>query len=154
MNRPSSPSSARSRGLTLVELLAGLVVLGTLLTMVVTARGRFVEQWADADKKLAATRELESRVTSWIDRPTSMPRVPSEGPLTTVPTHRWRTQYVADPAATDLFTRVVRVEVLPARSTRSHSKPLVAVEFLLRDDRLAPATQPTTPTQPAEAPTP
>lgn len=151
MNPPSKPFSARCRGLTLVELLAGLVVLGTLLTMVVAARGRFVEQWADAEKKLAATRELETLVTSWIDLPVSMPRVPNEGPLTSVSTHRWRTQYIADPAASDLFTRIVRVEVVPTRSDRSRAKPLVAVEFLMRDERLVPATQPA---QAAEATTP
>lgn len=142
MNPPSKPSSARCRGLTLVELLAGLVVLGTLLTMVVAARGRFVEQWADAEKKLAATRELETLVTSWIDRPASMPRVPSEGALNSVPKHRWRARYVADPAAAELFTRVVRVEVVPTPSSRSQAKPLAAIEFLLRDERRAPTSQP------------
>ena len=38
--------------MTLIEVLAGLAILGAVLASLSIARGRLLRQWADADKKL------------------------------------------------------------------------------------------------------
>ena len=39
------PGTAWRRGLTLIEVMAGLLILGTLLVTLVEARGRYLHQW-------------------------------------------------------------------------------------------------------------
>ena len=59
-------------GTTLLEVLLGLAILATLLTSVVIARGRFMRQWADADRRsrlLAAADHLMEELSKKPTRP-------------------------------------------------------------------------------------
>src|SRR5947207_5843225 len=55
--------------MTLIEVVAGLVILGTILASLAVARGRFARQWSAADRKLAAVRALDALVTEWMNAP-------------------------------------------------------------------------------------
>ena len=130
----------RSRGATLVEVLCGLVLLGTLLASVTIARGRFLRQWSIAEKRLAVAEALEPMLAAWVSYPSEA--VPREGSL---PAQGcvWRTTLLRDAATAQLDAVVVRVEVFEARRARS-SPPVLSVEFLVREGRRSPATKPTT----------
>src|SRR5688500_4760253 len=136
MSKRSSISRRRG-GAALVELLCGLVVLGTLLASVTVARGRFLRQWSVAEKRLAVTRALEPMLEEWVHYPSEA--VPREGSL---PAQGcvWRTRLSRDAAAAQLDAVVVRVDVYEARRTKS--PPLMSVEFLVREGRRTPATRP------------
>src|SRR5438105_10856126 len=93
---------------TLIEVVAGLVILGTILASLAVARGRFARQWAVADRKLAATRALDGLVTGWMDADT--PHVPlnRQGSISGSKMI-WVTRAMADPVAVKLSAVIVRV---------------------------------------------
>src|SRR5438876_3770040 len=93
------PSSTRSRrrarrGTTLIEVLAGLVVLGTLLVSVAVARARFVHQLADAERRLRATRAVDTMLGTWFAGPTPAVPTAAEGSLDGAADFAWRTRLV------------------------------------------------------------
>src|SRR6267142_1532167 len=65
-SKTSSPPRGKARGATLIEALAGLVVLGTLLVSITIARGRFVRQRAVAEQKIAAATAVDALVSRWM----------------------------------------------------------------------------------------
>jgi hypothetical protein len=113
------------RGATLIEVLAGLVVLGTVLSAVVIARGRFVRQWAVAEQRLDAVRAADGLLEQW-----------SSGGGWAVPTrdegligesYLWRTMPVGDESARKLDAVVVRLELY---RRGSGARPVLAMELL------------------------
>src|SRR6185437_1081783 len=64
--RPGAPRTRRA--MTLIEIIAGLVILSTILASLAIARGRFARQWAEADRKLTATRALDALVAEWMQK--------------------------------------------------------------------------------------
>jgi len=116
--------------MTLIEVLAGMVILGTVLTSVAIARGRFLRQWRDAEQKLVAGRAVDELIGGWMNG-SGAPPVPGEGTLGEMPGYVWRTRYVPSRAADELNAAVVRVEVL------SDVKPVMAVEILVHRMPLA-----------------
>src|SRR5687768_4560564 len=97
MNRTSRTSSRARRGATLIEVLAGLVLLGTILSSALVARGRFQRQWRAADDKLAAVRAADDLVSRWIALPPGAAPVPGEGVVSQGPDLTWRTTWLRDP---------------------------------------------------------
>src|SRR5258706_11329593 len=85
--------------MTLIEIVAGLVILGTILASLAIARGRFARQWAAADRKLAATKAVDAMIAGWME--STPPRVPvnREGVLAGVGKHVWKTRAVRDAGA-------------------------------------------------------
>src|SRR3954454_16567129 len=116
--RPN-PSSARRarrrrgadrRGVTLIEVLAGLVLLGTVLASVMIARGRFVRQWAQAEQRLAAVHAADAMLAQWLSAGSQAVPVPAQGRLDDQPGYVWRTRRVPSPQADELSAGVVRLE--------------------------------------------
>ena len=100
--------------MTLIEILAGLVVLAVLISALTMARGRFLRAWSQAQRKLEATVAVDRMLSAWIGGGSgndSIP-VPSQGSLNGVEGCTWRTNWVAEPGATRLGAGVVRVEVV------------------------------------------
>jgi len=125
MNRRCNKFSRRSRsGATLIEVLAGLVVLGTVLSSVLIARGRFLRQWGDAQQKINAAHAADALLEKWMSGPAEMIPLGEERLNADL---RWRTQRVANTEAAKLEANVVRLEILRQRD----AKPLVSVEFLV-----------------------
>ena len=108
-------SRARRRGATLIEVLAGLVVLGVLVTSVTLARARMARQWAEAERRLAAARALDAMVAGWFDGPGEAIPTAGAGELAGAAGCTWRTTLYSDAAARELGAGVVRVEVMDGR---------------------------------------
>src|SRR3954471_14165527 len=90
----SSPPRVHARAATLIEALAGLVILGTLLVSITIARGRFVRQRAMAEQKLAAAAAVDAMMNKWMaGSGSAIPRSAS-GPLEGVPNLSWRTRVI------------------------------------------------------------
>ena len=126
---PSSiPSSALPRrGATLLELVAGLALLGGILVALLVARGRHLRQWELSQRRLEAITAADALLTQWWQKPEEFPRnatgrIPSERPLT------WHTRTIPSEEAQRLNATIVRLELFEARS---HSAPLASVEVLL-----------------------
>src|SRR5437763_958795 len=107
MNRRCETSSKTHRpGVTLIEVLAGLVILGTLLVSIAAARGRFARQWVEADRKLSAVRAADKMLADWMSGAEQNIPVQSQGDLAGVPKCSWRTREVRSQGAEDLRSRV------------------------------------------------
>src|SRR4051812_22492085 len=92
---PTSRGTA-ARGTTLIEVLAGLVVLGTLLAAVAIARGRFLRQWADADRRIVVTQAADRLLAQWFSGPAPSVPVHGDGSLEALPGCEWRTSVLQD----------------------------------------------------------
>jgi len=125
MNR-FGPYSRRFRsGVTLIEIVVGLVVLAVLVSSITVARGRFMRQWSEAERGVQAAKAVDRMLAGWIGNADadSIP-VPSAGNLDGVEGCVWRTNWVSDPSATRIGAGVVRVEVLQG------GKRVLAVDVL------------------------
>jgi type II secretory pathway pseudopilin PulG len=122
---------------TLIEILAGVVILGTLLVSVAIARGRFLRQTAEADRRLAAIREADALLATWMSGPPQNVPVGKDGVLDPAHNLTFRTRAIGDPDAARLGAIVVRLEVLDQSISASNraSAPVFTVEFLLHDFR-------------------
>src|SRR5437870_12747654 len=92
--RTSSPLRRKAHGATLIEALAGLVVLGTLLVSITIARGRFVRQRALAEQKIAAAASVDAMVAKWMAGSGAAMPISASGPLEGLPNLIWRTRAI------------------------------------------------------------
>lgn len=137
----SNVAPSLRRGSTLIEVLAGLVVLGTLLVAVSMARARFMRQWADADKRLEATRAADAMLAGWLATPSATVPIDANGPLGGVPNYVWRTSLIRDPDATRINAYIVRMDVYDMAGSRK--KAVFSVDFLRHDyPKIKPAAPP------------
>src|ERR1700722_13565258 len=85
-------SNDRSRlGMTLIEVMVALVILGTLLVCAVVARGRYLRQSAIAQLKLNAIAAADSLLAQWWLDPQKVPRAAS-GEVPGVQKLTWQSQ--------------------------------------------------------------
>lgn len=133
----------RRFALTLVEVIAGLVLLTTVLSAVFIARGRFLQQFADAERKLQATRAVDSMIGQWLAGPVDRVPLNGSGFLEGVSGCRWTTSRVTSGEARNLDIRIVRLEVQRTEPALPTADRLVlAVEFALPQERvIVPATE-------------
>src|SRR5262245_38452988 len=130
MRRRSKPCCRAQRGVTLIEAIAGLVILGTILSSAVIARGRFQRQIRDADNRLAAIRAADELVGKWLSQPIGTAPVPGSGDVGASSELIWRSSWVRDRAAQRLGARIARLDIFDRRG-RART-PLLSIEFLLR----------------------
>src|SRR5689334_22545670 len=131
--RCGTRSTTHRSGVTLIEVLAGLVILGTLLLSIAAARGRFARQWAESDRHLTAVRAADKLLSDWMAGAEQNIPVQGQGDLPGVAKCSWRTREIRSQGAEVLRSRVVRLEVFDGTS-RSRD-PLFYVEFLVHDYR-------------------
>jgi type II secretory pathway pseudopilin PulG len=122
------------RGATLIEVLAGLVILGTLLVSVTMARGRFLRQWAEADRRIVAARETDQLIEAWLSESSRDVPISSQGATDDSDHHPWRTRVIPSPAAASVGAIVVRLQVFERSEDET---PLSSVDFLLQDPRVS-----------------
>jgi prepilin-type N-terminal cleavage/methylation domain-containing protein len=135
MKQLSTNFCAVRRGTTLIEVMAALVILGTIMASMLIARNRFTQQDAIATQKLRAIRALDMTVAQWMSGPASAIPVHNREPLADVPGCFWQTTLVDQPAASLVKAKVMRVEVLAVNSPT----PLVSLELLIPADRSSEA---------------
>jgi prepilin-type N-terminal cleavage/methylation domain-containing protein len=124
---------SRPRGLTLVEVVAGLALLSTLLVAVLTTKARVTRQWSHAQRKLQAVAAADRLLGEWWPRRDEFPRQAS-GRVAGDSGLRWRTEPVANPPLNALRTSVVRLDILDERATRPADEVLASVEVVLDDE--------------------
>ena len=127
-------TSSRRRGLTLVEVVAGLALLSALLVTVLTAKSRATRQLASANRRLEAVAAADRLLVGWWQDRAHFPRQ-SSGRVPGDAGFAWRTSPVRNDAVNALAASVIRVEVIDERA-----KPrsvLAFVEVVLDDERPA-----------------
>src|SRR5690348_1878673 len=106
--------SRRSRAaMTLVEVLAGLALLASLLVGLLVARAGYLRQSAIADRRLRAVAAADALLTRWHLDPMTLVR--SGSGTTDNDAFAWRTSPVNNAAVDAMKANVVRLEVLDAR---------------------------------------
>lgn len=118
--------------MTLIEVVAGLVILGTILAALSIARGRFTRHWAEADRKLAATKALDALVTQWTQGPQATVPINRQGRLPGSRTGIWKTRALRNLDADKLNATVVRVEIFDrGDEVNPSSAPIAALDLLV-----------------------
>jgi len=130
MHRSNSTNCCR-RGLTLIEVVAGLALMGTLLAAMLSGKSRFTGQYHHAQRVLTAVELLDAFL---IDRWPAIGEIDDSdsGDFAGESDMTWRISVVDDPVAADWHCRVVRVEVLDA-NWESDEPPLASVDLLVPD---------------------
>lgn len=124
------------RGMTLIELVAGLALVGSLLVAVLVARGRAAAQWKRAERRAAAVRVADRLLCHWWRDVAALP-APATGDVEDAPGFTWRTTVIPREAVERLGARVVRLEVSETTSPTDAS-PLCQVEIVLPEQRDEP----------------
>ena len=119
----------RPKGLTLIEVVASLAILGTLLVAVLLAEARCRRQSAGANARLAACREAESLLETWWADLEKFPRN-GQGEVENQREFFWRTSTLGNQEVEKLGGRVVRLEIF-SRLGASREKPVVTVDVVL-----------------------
>lgn len=125
---------SRQDGLTLVEVVAAITILGTVLVGVVLSKSRHTHQAALTQRQNVAVRATDGLIANWWASPGGVPVsesgvIEAEIPLT------WTTRVVENKAIEDLGALVVRVEVRELSPVNLgpgvEGGPLVVVEMVL-----------------------
>jgi len=129
--------SVPRRGLSLVEVVAGVALLATLLVGIVLAAGRHGAQLRAAEQRLAAVRAADRLLAQWYGEPAGPPR-DATGPVTGAPGLVWRTRPLVQPDAEQLGLEIVRLEIRERGVAQSAEHGmLVTTEIALPGQQLA-----------------
>jgi type II secretory pathway pseudopilin PulG len=101
--------------MTLIEVIAGLALLGTLLSLLLLARARHIHRAAESAQRLAAVTAADELLSTWWARPEAFPRS-GGGDVPNHPALRWRTLPVPNPGLAALDAAAVRLEITDARN--------------------------------------
>jgi prepilin-type N-terminal cleavage/methylation domain-containing protein len=123
MNKRSTTCSRCSHGLTLIEVVAAIAILGTLIAGIVMARSRHRHQLALTRRKSAAVRVADALLTDWWAVPGGVP-VGESGLIPTDKSLRWETRRVINSDIEALGADVVRVEIHEAEPPPSTENPV------------------------------
>jgi prepilin-type N-terminal cleavage/methylation domain-containing protein len=104
---------SRGRGLTLIEVVAAIAILGTILVAVVLARSRLTRQLALVDLKTSAVAAADDLIAAWWASPAGFP-IDREGVVPGDERLLWRTMVVRNDMMEALGAVVVRLEMRPA----------------------------------------
>jgi hypothetical protein len=115
------------RGATLVEVVAGLALLASLLTALLLARARYSQQWVLANQRLAAVQLADELLAEWWTEPQELPRA-DQGVLDEQRGWKWRTQVIQNHAADSIGVEVIRLEIL---QEDPEAIPLATLEIVL-----------------------
>lgn len=121
------------QGLTLIEVVAALAVLGTLLTAILMAEGRCRRQTAGARMRLAACRAVDGLLEQWWASSEKFPR-DAEGEIEGQPKLHWKTAVVDNEAVERLGGQVVRLSVFGAEEPW-RERSLVTVDVVLPQEK-------------------
>ena len=127
----------RRDGLTLLEVVAGIAILGTILVVVVLSKSRHTRQLALTQRRNVAVRAADELIAGWWTRCEGVP-VGERGAVEADASLAWETRVVPNDAIEKLGARVVRVELRESEPDRwaaddGTGDPLVAVDLVLPD---------------------
>ena len=117
----------RAAGLTLIEVSAGLAILGTLLVAILMTEARCRRQAAVARWRIRAARSAELLLAKWWAKPTEFPRR-GTGTISGQPGFTWRTRVCENEQLKELGQEVVRLELFAGRASAG---PVAVVDVVL-----------------------
>jgi prepilin-type N-terminal cleavage/methylation domain-containing protein len=129
---------SRRAGLTLIEVVAAIVILGTILVGVVLARSRHARQIHLAERKALAVRAADALLTAWWTDANAIP-VGEEGRAGPEETFAWQLRAVHNADVERIGGQAVRLTLRNAVTSPANPSdgPLATVDLVL------PAPQPT-----------
>ncbi len=141
MSGNSSDCSTKA-GLTLVEVLAALALLSTLLVGTLMAHSRHAEQIRRSRRTLDALRRVDELLYRWMATDGLIPRtatgsLPGEGE-SGEDEWIWRTRLLSRDHCQSLKVDVVRLEVFPRREAAAR-QPVVALDLAVPAAQRPPA---------------
>ena len=129
MNRATTSWRRRS-GVTLIEVLAALALLGSLAVAMVLSRGRLVDQHDLAEKKLEAVQVANALLVQWwAGDPKHLP-VNVSGQIEEHPGWAWETQAIISRELVPFDAHVVRLRILD-ESTLGDPVELTSVDVVM-----------------------
>ena len=125
---------SRRKGLTLIEVVAGMAMLGGLLSGVLVAYGRHVRQVRRAELRLAAVGATDRLLAGWFGAADSAVPRRRDGRMPGDKRFHWWTHVLEDAKVQGAAgLEVVRLEVFEEPKTAGDKKdePLVAVDLVV-----------------------
>ncbi|QDU70610.1 type IV pilus modification PilV family protein [Mucisphaera calidilacus] len=137
---PSTSCSPPTRaGLTLIEVVAALAILGTILATMVMAKSYHTRQLANADKQSRAVTLTDNLIAAWWTDEKGIP-IGAAGTFPTEPEFIWQTQIVRNDPVQDLGARVVRIIVAEKSDTdlvtEDDERVRIVVDLVVPDPRV------------------
>lgn len=128
--RTSSDNFARPKrpAMTLIEVVVGLALLGSLLVSLLLAKVRLSHQRIEAENRLMAIRAADDLLSEWSAQGTRIPRQ-STGRAGPGDQFRWSTHVIRNQRVQDMSLQVVRLELTDDEAT--NHRALASVELLL-----------------------
>ena len=114
--------------MTLVEVAAGLALLGTLLVAILMTEGRCRRQSAGARDRIAACAVADQLLQKWYAQPEKFPRSDS-GEFDSQGFWTWRTRPVENPSLAQVGCQLMRLEVFAQDS--GQDRPAAVVDVAL-----------------------
>ena len=124
--------------MTLIEVLAGLVIIGTLLASMIVAKSRFVRQWHSSNARMEAIVIADKLLAQWWQTPEKFPRS-DEGPVPDNERFHWRTRIVDDFNTEESnieIVEIVRLEIFGSDNEKE-TRPLASVEIVLPRENIS-----------------
>lgn len=140
---------SRRAGLTLIEVIAAIVILGTILVGVVLARARHTRQIRLSQRKAQAVRAADALLTEWWTRPEGIP-VDQSGLAGPDDAFQWQTRLRGNREVEQIGGQVLQLVLRDADpgSASASEGPLVRVELVLPGQRPGPDQRGDDPNQP------
>ncbi len=132
MRSKNSSRSCRRRGLTLIEVMASLAILGSLLVSLLMAKARSIQQWNAANRRIEATAAADGLLAEWWPKPSTLPRQ-ATGKVAGTETLSWRTRVIEDQAMEGFGIEIVRLEIIDEQTVEKMD-PLITVDLLLNHE--------------------
>lgn len=102
----------RRCGVTLIEVLASLALLGSLAVAMVLSRGRLVDQHRSSEQKLEAVQAADELLTQWWSGEVKQVPVDASGVLAHHPGWTWQTQLIPTRSQNSYDAQIVRLTIL------------------------------------------
>ena len=119
-----------SAGVTLVEVLAGLMLLATILMGILLTGVQYSRQAGDAERRIAASVVADQILSRWWEDLRKFPRSGS-GAATTDGTWYWRTRVLDEQQIEEVPFQIVRLEMLDGRGGKRGNPVALAVDVVL-----------------------
>jgi prepilin-type N-terminal cleavage/methylation domain-containing protein len=117
--RATHPLPHHPHGLTLIEVVAAIAILGTLLVGITLSQSRHTRQLAAAEKQTAAARAADELIAGWWTTDAGVPVEESGGFVADGRSYAWVTRLRENPELARWGARVVRVTVGPVADQNS-----------------------------------
>lgn len=135
MKRRSTNCSRRLQATTLIEVLAGLAILGSVTVVLLLARGRLLEQQVQAMHKLEGVKLADGLLADWHAQESGVP-VDEAGQVTDFPRWSWKTQILDTETPERIHADVVQLQLFHQNETAyttdaSAGAPVVTVDILV-----------------------